>query len=112
MMNLNRVQLLGNIGKVDFSVTAGGKPRAALRVATHEHINGAKKTSWHTVIAWETLATQVKNLSAGARVFVEGSLRYRDFTDDKNVKHSFTEIAAQRIIFLDKKDSDTSEEQE
>jgi single-strand DNA-binding protein len=76
----------------------------AFRVATERQWNGADgtpftATDWHTVVAWEGLAEQCKDLREDDVVHVEGRLQTRSWEDREHaeIKHYRTEIIASVI---------------
>jgi len=109
-MSLNKAQIIGRLGKdPELRYTQNGTAVANLRIATDESYtdsqgNDVEQTEWHTVTVWERQAeTCNEYLSKGSQVYVEGSLKTRQWEDrDGNDRYS-TEIHAQRVQFLDSK---------
>ena len=106
--SLNEVKLLGYLGQApDVRYTASNIAVATLSVATN-HVyktkdgNKTEFTEWHRVVAWGSLAdiTQ-KYIKKGSRVYVNGMLQTRKWTDSGGVERYTTEIKADRIILLD-----------
>ena len=98
---LNKVQIIGNLGRdPEIRRTNDGKPVATLRIATSETwkdkaTNERKeRTEWHTVVIFnEGLAGVVERYTKkGSRIFVEGQLRTRKWTDQSNVERYSTEV--------------------
>ena len=98
---MNKVQLIGNLGKdPEVRVLQSGKKMANLSIATTEswkdRQTGEKrsKTEWHRVVVWnEGLATVCENyLKKGSRVFLEGSLQTRKWTDQAGQDKYTTEV--------------------
>lgn len=99
--SLNRVQLLGHLGKdPEIRNTQAGKKVATFSVATGEtwtdKNTGEKRerTDWHTIVVFnEGLAGVVeKYLKKGARVMVEGELRTRKWQDQSGNDRYTTEV--------------------
>ena len=68
-----------------------------------------QKAEWHSVVVFQKSAEHCNQyLSKGSLVFVEGSLSTREWQDQQGQKRYTTEIKAQRIQFLDKKDGGKS----
>jgi len=114
MRGVNRVMLIGNLGKdPDLQHLEGNIAVAKFPLATTETYkdkNGTliSQTEWHTVVLWRGLAELAqKYLHKGSLVFIEGRLRTRNWEDkDKNRRFS-TEIVADNLVMLDKrKDND------
>jgi single-strand DNA-binding protein len=112
--SLNKVQLIGHVGKdPEYTFTSGGTAVATFRLATSESWkdkNGAlqESTDWHTIVVWNS---QYRNLAdivhkmvhKGSRIYVEGKLKYRTFESRDGSKRTVTEIIADSIILLDAK---------
>lgn len=105
---INKVILVGNVG-LDPEVRAleNGVKVARLRLATTERYtdrqtNEVKElTEWHTVTLWRGLADVVdKYVHKGSQLYVEGSLRTREWTDKDNQKRYTTEIVATDMKLL------------
>jgi single-strand DNA-binding protein len=105
---INKVILVGNVG-LDPEVRAleSGVKVARVRLATTERYtdrqtNETKElTEWHTVTLWRGLADVVdKYVHKGSQLYVEGSLRTREWTDKDNQKRYTTEIVATEMKLL------------
>ncbi|MFN8356323.1 MAG: single-stranded DNA-binding protein [Spirosomataceae bacterium] len=110
MRGLNKVQLIGNLGKdPDFQTLEGNISVAKFTLATTELFkdkNGQlhSQTDWHQVVLWRGLADLAqKYLSKGSLVYIEGKLKTRNYNDPSGNKHYVTEIVAEELILLDKK---------
>ena len=99
---INKVILVGNVG-LDPEVRAleSGVKVARIRLATTERYTDRQtnetkeQTEWHTVTLWRGLADVVdKYVHKGSQLYVEGSLRTREWTDKDNQKRYATEIVA------------------
>ena len=116
---INKVILVGNVG-LDPEVRSleSGVKVARLRLATTERIfdrqaNETKElTEWHTVTLWRGLADVVdKYVRKGSQLYIEGSLRTREWTDKDNQKRYSTEILANDMKLLGRR-SDNSVQQQ
>lgn len=112
---LNKVMLIGNVGKdPDVNFTPTGVKVAQFRMATSEtwkDKDGAMQehTDWHTVIAWRGLADIVERLvHRGSRIYVEGKIQTRSYDDREGQKRYVTEIVADNILLLDAKRNDAT----
>ncbi|MCY7310298.1 MAG: single-stranded DNA-binding protein [Chitinophagaceae bacterium] len=112
MRGINRVTLVGNLGKdPELKTLADGTPLVKMTVATTETYrlkDGGNQThtDWHTVVAWRGLATLAgQYLHKGSLVYIEGKIRYRQYEDKEGLKKIVTEIVADQLIMLDKKQS-------
>ena len=105
---INKVILVGNLGKdPDMRYTAGGDAVANLSIATSESWNdnqtGEKKekTEWHRVVFFRRIAEVCgEYLKKGSSVYIEGSLRTRDWEDDQGNKKYTTEIIGREMQML------------
>ena len=105
---INKVILIGNVG-ADPEVRAleGGVKVARLRIATTERIYNRQTqetkehTEWHNVTLWRNLADEADRfIRKGSQVYIEGSLRTRDWTDKDGNKRYATEIVANDLKML------------
>jgi single-strand DNA-binding protein len=109
MQGLNKVTLIGNLGKdPEINIIDGSTKVAKFSVATTETYkdpSGEKQklTEWHSVVLWRGLADLAeKYLHKGSTVYVEGKLRTRSYDDKDGRKVYVTEIQGEQIIMLDK----------
>jgi single-strand DNA-binding protein len=102
--SVNKVILVGNLGKdPEIRRTQDGRPIANLSVATSEtwrdKATGERKekTEWHRVVIFnEGLAKVAEQyLKKGAKVYVEGALQTRKWTDQSGVEKYSTEVVLQ-----------------
>ena len=110
MRGINRVMLIGNLGKdPEIQYLEGNIAVAKFPLATTETFKdkGGKlisQTEWHTVTLWRGLAElSQKFLRKGSLVYVEGRLRTRNWEDKDGNKKSATEVVGDNLIMLDKR---------
>lgn len=121
MASLNKVMLIGNLGKdPEIRAMQSGSEIANLTVATAESWKdkntGEKKekTEWHRVVVFNAnLVNVCKNyLKKGSKIYLEGQLQTRKWTDKDGAEKYSTEIVLQNfggtIIMLDGKQSSSS----
>ena len=117
-MSLNKILLIGNLGAdPEMRYTASGKPVASFRMATNRQfkVEGVlkKETDWFSVIAFGRLAEICSEfLKKGKPVFVEGSLHTRSWTDAQGTKHFRTEVIAQGLRFIGRRDAQPADNDE
>ena len=106
----NKVQLIGNLGKVpDIRTTESGRKWARFSMATNETYRNAKgekivETQWHNLVAWGKTAEIVeKHLTKGSQVMVEGKLVNHSYTGKDGVKRFVTEVQIGEILLLGSK---------
>ena len=114
--SINRAQILGNLGRdPEIRRSNDGKPIANMSIATSETWTdkgtGERKerVQWHRVVCFnEGLCGVIeKYLKKGSKVYVEGSIETRKWTDKDGVEKYSTEIVMRpfgsTLIMLDKK---------
>ena len=98
--DLNKVMLIGRIGRDPESKTAGGSTLASFSVATSYGTGDKQKTEWHQVTAWEKLGEFAqKYLHKGDKVYVEGRISYNTVGEGE-ARKTFTQITATSLISL------------
>jgi len=101
---LNRVVLIGHVGSTpEVGATARGARVATFRLATDRRTpdGESRQTDWHTVVAWDRLASEVERwVHRGDRVFVEGRIETRMTKGRRGVPREVTEIVAEELIPL------------
>ena len=110
MRGVNRVILIGNLGKdhevqhLEGNIAVAKFPLATTE--THKDKNGnlVSQTEWHTIVLWRGLAElALKYLHKGSLVYIEGRLRTRNWEDKDKNKRSITEIVGDNLVMLDKR---------
>ena len=107
MPSVNKVMLVGNIGKDPSSrMTKSGKHVSNFTLATSEkNSQGDEKTEWHNIVSWDKTAAYVSQyLKKGSKVYVEGRLQTRKFEDQNGQERYITEVVASRVMGLDKRE--------
>ncbi|MBM5781946.1 MAG: single-stranded DNA-binding protein [Pelagibacterales bacterium] len=103
-MSINKVILVGNVGQdPEIRLTQDGREIANFSLATSESwkdkSTGEKrdKTEWHRVVIFsQGLVSVVKNyVKKGAKLYIEGQLQTRKWTDNNGVEKYTTEIVLQ-----------------
>lgn len=109
---LNKVMIIGHLGAdPELRYTQSGSPVATLRVATDESYtdkdgNRVERTEWHRIVAFQRAAENCnKYLSKGSLVYVEGKLTTRKWQDQNGQERYTTEIRAERVQFLEKREN-------
>lgn len=116
-MSLNKVMLIGNVGK-DPDVRylesnpnnpAGNAKVASFPLATSERYrdrNGElrENTEWHNIVAWRNSADVAeKFIRKGTQVYIEGHLRTRQWNDQTGNKRYTTEVVVDNLQLLGKR---------
>ena len=118
-MPVNRVFLLGRVGQIEVKNFDGGNgPRkcATFSLATSERYkdrngNLVENTEWHNIVSWNHAELCDKYVSKGSSLFIEGKLRTRTWEDKQGNKRYTTEILADKIELLGKKEDDGQKQQ-
>ena len=107
MAGVNRVILIGNLGKdPEIRGLEGGVKVANFSLATTETYKGkngekVEQTEWHSIVLWRGLAEVAESyLKKGNSIFIEGKLKTRDWTDKDGNKRYTTEIVADNMVML------------
>lgn len=109
-MSLNKVMLIGNVGKdPEVRHLESGAVTASFTIATTEKYrdkSGEQKeqTEWHNIVCWRNLAEIAeKYVKKGSQLFVEGKIRSRSYTDRDGNTRYITEIVADTFKLLGRK---------
>ncbi|MBP6795945.1 MAG: single-stranded DNA-binding protein [Saprospiraceae bacterium] len=98
MSVINKVQLLGHLGKEPIVKTLSTGKMARFSLATDESYlnregNRVENTQWHNLVAWGEVAEQVEqSLKKGSRIQLYGKIANRSFETKEGVKKYSTEI--------------------
>jgi single-strand DNA-binding protein len=105
---VNKVILIGNVGAdPEIRTLENGTKVARVRLATTERFRdrqtqeNKEHTEWHTVTLWRNLADVTDRfVRKGSQIYVDGSLRSREWTDKEGVKRYGVEIVANELKLL------------
>lgn len=114
-MSLNKVMLIGNVGKdPEVRHLEGGSVVARFSLATTERYkdkNGEfqEQTEWHNIVCWRLLAERAeKYVKKGSQLFIEGRLRSRSWEDKTGQARYTVEIVADSIQILGRRQDDAA----
>lgn len=108
-MSVNKVILLGNVGKdPEVRKLDSGISVATFSIATTERgyklQNGTdvpERTEWHNIVLWRGLADIAeKYVKKGDKLYIEGKIKTRSYDDKSGVKRYVTEIFADNMEML------------
>ena len=118
-MAINKVILVGNVGKdpevryVENNVAVANFPLATSERG-YTSRSGAQipeRTEWHNIVLWRGLAEVAeKYVKKGTQLYIEGKLRTRSWTDSNNVVRYTTEIFADNMEILSRRDTNNSQQ--
>jgi len=105
---LNKVELRGIVGSIR-TQEYSGSVMARIRLATNYEYKGGDgsvvvDTSWHNVIAWEGRNIHdLDMIDKGAKLYVEGRLRYQKYVGTDGVERISTDIIANKVEIIHEK---------
>ena len=119
-MSVNKVILIGNVGKDPEirHIEANNVSVAKFPLATSEtykNKSGEKvtNTEWHNIVMWRYLAEFAeKYIKKGNQIFVEGKITSRSYDDKDGNKRYITEIIADNIRLLGRRDNNNNNTEE
>lgn len=105
MSSVNKVILIGNVGRDPEVRTVGGSKVVSLSIATTERwsdkTTGEKKesTQWHNIVIWNERIGEVveRYVTKGSKVYIEGQLQTRKWTNKDGQDRYTTEVVLQRF---------------
>jgi single-strand DNA-binding protein len=103
---INKVTLIGNLGKDPEVQTFDTYKKAVFSLATTEYSrdkegNEVQHTEWHNIVMWRGLAEIAEQyLRKGNQVYIEGKIRTRSFDAKDGTKKYITEIQADNLVLL------------
>ena len=120
MPSLNKVLLIGNVGRdpevryLDSGSAQGGQNTkvATFTLATTDRYRDRsgelrENTEWHNLVLWRQLADLAeKYIRKGSQIYVEGRIRTRSYNDQQGQKKYMTEIVADNVQLLGRRDGE------
>ena len=106
MIGVNKVILIGNLGKDPEVITFDTAKKATFPLATTEFFKNkdgqkVEQTDWHNIVCWRGLADIAeKILRKGTHVYIEGKLHTRSWEDKDGNKRYITEVLAENFTVL------------
>ncbi len=112
---INKVTLVGNLGRdPEIRTLETGVKVGTFSLATNENYkdkndNWQTLTEWHNIVVWRGLAEKAeRELKKGSLAFVEGKITHRKYTDKEGVEKTTTEIVANTLYSLEKREQGAS----
>lgn len=104
---LNKIMLIGNLGKdPELQVTAEGTPLARFSLAVNRSYTSSsgekvEETEWFNIVVWRQLAEVCERyLHRGSKLYIEGRLSQRKYTDREGVQRTSVEVIANEMEML------------
>lgn len=108
---VNSVTLLGKISRApELKKIVSGRRLVVFSLQT-ENDEKYSSSEFHNIVVWDELSEIPLACNIEDTLYVEGTIKTRHFLNKQNVKVFKTEIIAQKIIILDKKNNKTNEEE-
>jgi single-strand DNA-binding protein len=109
-MSINKVILVGNVGKdpviryFDKGVAKVTFPLATSETYTNQQGETITSTEWHNIVLWRALAEVAeKTVKKGSQIYIVGKIKTRSYVDKDGVNKYITEILADTLLVLEKK---------
>ncbi|MFZ1520198.1 MAG: single-stranded DNA-binding protein [Ignavibacteriaceae bacterium] len=105
--SLNKIMLIGNLGRdVETRFTTGSVSISSFSMATTNSYKGkdgnwVNETTWHNITVFNLSDFMKEQLKKGRKVYVEGRLTKREYTDKEGIKRYSTDVISERIIPLE-----------
>jgi single-strand DNA-binding protein len=110
-MSLNKCMIIGNLGRdPEMRYTPSGQAVTQFSVATNRNYRDPQgewqsETEWFRVVVWAERAERAaEQLRKGHKVYVEGRLQTRQWEDQSGNKRYTTELIADRVSSLERRD--------
>jgi single-strand DNA-binding protein len=114
---LNKIMLIGNLGRdPELNVTSDGTPVTKFSLAVSRNYttsSGEKReeTEWFNIVAWRQLAERCERyLHKGSKIYIEGRLTQRKYTDREGVQRTSVEVIANDMEMLTPKAASSGSE--
>jgi single-strand DNA-binding protein len=110
MSSLNKVMLIGNVGKdpeiryLEGNVGVCRFPLATSESYRNKNGENVTQTEWHNIVLWRGLAEIAqKFIRKGSQVYIEGRISSRSYDDKDGNKRYTTDIVATNLVLLGKR---------
>ena len=102
---MNKIMLIGNLGRdPEMNVTTEGTPFTRFTLAVNRRTKsstGERETDWFNIVAWRQLAETCNTyLHKGSKVYIEGRLVQRKYTDKNGIERSTVDVIASDMEML------------
>ena len=113
---MNKIMLIGNLGRdPEMSYTNSGKAVTKFSLAVSRRYKSSQsgerqeETEWFNIVAWENLAETCNTyLKKGQKVFIEGRVTMRKYTDREGIQRTAVDVIASDMEMLTPKSQQES----
>ncbi len=114
-MSVNKVILIGNVGKdpevryLDSKMCVANFTLATTErgYTTSTGVQVPERTEWHNIVVWRGLAEVAeKYVRKGTQLYIEGKIRSRSWEDQQGIRRYITEIYADNMNLLGRKEQE------
>ena len=113
---MNKIMLIGNLGRdpeMNYTPDGTAVTRFSLAVVTRTTKSATgerlQETEWFNITAWRQLAETCSTyLKKGQKVFIEGRLATRKYTDKNGIERTALDVTASDLEMLTPKDRQSS----
>jgi len=105
--SLNKIMLIGNLGRdaetrfTSTNVSVTGFSLATTHSYKGKDGNWVNETTWHNITVFNLSDYMKEQLKKGRKIYVEGRLTKREYTDKEGIKRYSTDVISERIIPLE-----------
>ncbi|MCW8809867.1 MAG: single-stranded DNA-binding protein [Ignavibacteriaceae bacterium] len=105
--SLNKIMLIGRLGRdAETRFTTNNVSVTNYSIATDYRYKGkngdwVNETTWHNIVSFNLSDYFKENLKKGKKIYVEGRLTKRDYTDKDGNKRFSTDVVSERLILLE-----------
>ncbi len=113
--SLNKIMLIGNLGRdaetrfTNTNVSITGFSLATTHSYKGKDGNWVNETTWHNITVFNLSDYMKEQLKKGRKIYVEGRLTKREYTDKEGNKRYSTDVISERIIPLESTASESSD---
>jgi len=114
---LNKIMLIGNLGRdPEMNYTPSGVAVTKFSLAVSRNIKAStgekrEETEWFNIVAWRQLAETCNTyLRKGSKVYIEGRLTQRKYTDKNGAERTAIDVVANEMEMLSPKSQSSSSE--
>lgn len=109
-MSVNKIILVGNVGKDPVVRYVEGTAIASFSLATSDRAStdaAAERTEWHNIVLWGKMAERAERyVRRGAKLYVEGKMRYRVWEDRNAISRTVAEVYVDYFEILSRPNPD------